>query len=203
LEDEKDDIIKDKVRQIKENERCYKVIDDLETRISALKKDLTDTKESLNRTKLERDVTLQDKSVIADALSRAEIQKAELELECNKMKAEESKLRDILLKMQSLNEGLTQDKTELNRIMAHLEQDKQNLLADKQDLECVKNSLKSELVKVEQEKQDLENERESLSHNLHLADIGKDQLEQEIVCINKEKADILEQLQHINRQRNA
>ena len=125
-----------------------------------MKKDLTDTKESLNRTKLERDVTLQDKSVTADALSRAEIQKAELELEINKMKAEESKLRDILLKMQSLNEGLGQDKVELNRIIIHLEQEKANLNGDKSDLEMVKNSLKAELVKVEQEKQDLENERE-------------------------------------------
>ena len=105
-------------------------------------------------------MTLQDKSVTADALSRAEIQKAELELEINKMKAEESKLRDILLKMQSLNEGLGQDKIELNRIIIHLEQEKANLIGDKSDLEMVKNSLKSELVKVEQEKQDLENERE-------------------------------------------
>lgn len=31
----------------------------------------------------------------------------------------------------------------------------------------------------------------------------KDQLEQEIVCVNKEKSEILEQLQHINRQKNA
>lgn len=38
---------------------------------------------------------------------------------------------------------------------------------------------------------------------MHLNEIQKEQLEQEIVCINKEKADILEQLQHINRQKNA
>ena len=81
------------------------------------KKESTDIKESLNRTKLERDVLLQDKSVTSDALGRAEIQKAELELEINKMKAEEAKLRDILLKMQSLNEGLGQDKVELNKII--------------------------------------------------------------------------------------
>ena len=133
----------------------YKVIEQLESKISAMKKELTDTKESLNRTKLERDVTLQDKNVTADALSRAEIQKAELELEMNKMKAEEAKLRDILLKMQSLNEGLGQDK-----IIIHLEQEKGALNTEKSDLEMVKSSLKAELVKVEQEKQDLENERE-------------------------------------------
>ncbi len=38
---------------------------------------------------------------------------------------------------------------------------------------------------------------------MHLSEIQKEQLEQEIICINKEKSDILEQLQHINRQKNA
>jgi hypothetical protein len=76
------------------------------------------------------------------------------------MKAEEAKLRDVLLKMQALNEGLGQDKIELNKLIIHLEQDKSNLINDKSDLEMVKSSLKTELVKVEQEKQDLENERE-------------------------------------------
>lgn len=133
----------------------------MENKISLLKKELTDTKESLNRSQLERDVSLQDRHVTADALGRAEIQKAELELEMNKMKAEESKLRDILLKMQSLNEGINQDKVELNKIILHLEHEKAHLNDEKADLEMVKNSLKTELVKVEQEKQDLENDRES------------------------------------------
>jgi uncharacterized protein (DUF3084 family) len=125
-----------------------------------LKKELTDIKESFNRIKLERDVSFQEKSVISDALSRIELQKAELELDMNKMKSEEAKLRDILLKMQSLNEGLTQDKQELNKIIQHLEHEKANLNSDKSELELMKASLKGELVKVEQEKQDLENERE-------------------------------------------
>jgi hypothetical protein len=144
------------------------VIEQLEIKISGLKKESTDIKECLNRTKLERDVLLQDKSVTSDALGRAEIQKAELELEINKMKAEEAKLRDILLKMQSLNEGLGQDKVELNKIILHLEQEKSSLNGEKSDLEMVKSSLKAELVKVEQEKQDLENERESNKYFYYL-----------------------------------
>ena len=52
-----------------------------------------------------------------EALSRAELQKAELELEINKLKTEEAGLRDALLKMQHLNEGLGQDKIELNKII--------------------------------------------------------------------------------------
>jgi uncharacterized protein (DUF3084 family) len=146
--------------------KSYKVIEQLENRISAMKKELTDTKESLNRTLLERDVSLQEKSVLSDALSRSEILKAELELEMNKMKAEEAKLRDVFLKMQSLNEGLNQDKCELNKLISHIEHEKTLLISEKSDLEMVKGSLKAELVKVEQEKQDLENERESKSCSL-------------------------------------
>jgi hypothetical protein len=55
--------------------------------------------------------------ITGDALSRAEMTKAELELEINKVKTEEAGLRDALLKMQSLNEGLGQDKIELNKII--------------------------------------------------------------------------------------
>ena len=52
-----------------------------------------------------------------EALSRAELAKAELELEINKIKTEDASLRDALLKMQALNEGLGQDKIELNKII--------------------------------------------------------------------------------------
>ncbi len=52
-----------------------------------------------------------------EALSRAEMAKAELELQLNRLRAEEASLRDALLKMQALNEGLGQDKIELNKII--------------------------------------------------------------------------------------
>ena len=40
-----------------------------------------------------------------------------VEVEINKLRTEEAGLRDALLKMQALNEGLGQDKIELNRII--------------------------------------------------------------------------------------
>ena len=50
-----------------------------------------------------------------------------VEVEINKLRTEEAGLRDALLKMQALNEGLGQDKIELNRIIMHLEQEKATL----------------------------------------------------------------------------
>ena len=55
---------------------------------------------------------------VADSLQKAEIKAAELELEISRLKTEEAGLRDALLKMQALNEGLGQDKIELNKLVA-------------------------------------------------------------------------------------
>ena len=55
--------------------------------------------------------------LLGDALTKSEIQKSDLELELNRGKTEEAGLRDALHKMQQLNEGLGQDKIELNKII--------------------------------------------------------------------------------------
>ena len=68
------------------------------------------------------------------------------------MKSEEIALRDALVKLQSLNEGLGQDKIELNKIIKQMESDKSSLSQDKRDLENEKNSIRQELIRVEQEK---------------------------------------------------
>lgn len=52
-----------------------------------------------------------------DALSKSEILKADLEQDINRAKLEEATLRDTVLKLSNLNEGLGQDKVELNKII--------------------------------------------------------------------------------------
>ena len=94
-----------------------KVIEQCESKISKLKEDMLNTKEALNRALLEKDVLQQEKGELSEALSRTELCNAELELEINKVKTEEASLRDAILKMQALNEGLGQDKIELNKII--------------------------------------------------------------------------------------
>lgn len=56
-------------------------------------------------------------SILADALSRSECFRAELEVDLTKERSECTALRDLLCKMQALNEGLAQDKIELNKII--------------------------------------------------------------------------------------
>jgi hypothetical protein len=52
-----------------------------------------------------------------EALSRSEIAKAEMEMEVSKVRLEAAGLRDALLKMQALNEGLGQDKVDLSKML--------------------------------------------------------------------------------------
>jgi hypothetical protein len=54
---------------------------------------------------------------LADALSRSEAYRADVELDLSKERSESAALRDLLCKVQALNEGLAQDKIELNKII--------------------------------------------------------------------------------------
>ena len=74
--------------------------------------------------------------------------KTELEAELHKSRAEEAALKDALLKMQSLNEGLGQDKVELNKIIMAMEAEKSALYNAKKNLEQDKTTLRDELIRV-------------------------------------------------------
>ena len=52
-----------------------------------------------------------------EAWSRSELAKTELEMEISKVRMEAAGLRDALLKMQNVNESLTQEKADLNKTL--------------------------------------------------------------------------------------
>ncbi|CAF4163203.1 unnamed protein product, partial [Rotaria sp. Silwood2] len=202
LGEEKDDLQKDKIRQVKENERCIKVIENLESKISQLKNDVTELREQYHKEKLTKDVLTQEKHVLTDALSRSEAYRAEVELDFSKERSESAALRDLLCKVQALNEGLAQDKIELNKIILLVEQEKNSIHHEKSDVELDKSTLRQELVKVEQEKIDVENERDTFIHRLQLTEVSRQQIEQELSIVNKDKAEIIEQFQQMTRLKN-
>ncbi|CAF3848033.1 unnamed protein product [Rotaria sordida] len=200
--EEKEDLQKDRIRQVKENERCIKVIENLESKISQLKNDVTELREQYHKEKLAKDVLTQEKHVLTDALSRSESYRAEVELDLSKERSESAALRDLLCKVQALNEGLAQDKIELNKIILLVEQEKNSIHHEKSDAELDKSTLRQELVKVEQEKIDVENERDTLLHRLQLTEVSRQQIEQELSIVHKDKAEIIEQFQQLTRLKN-
>ena len=64
VDEEKEDLIKDRIRQVKENERCMKVIENLENKISQLKQDVNELREQYHKEKLTKDVLSQEKHVL-------------------------------------------------------------------------------------------------------------------------------------------
>lgn len=79
---------------------------------------------------------------LADALSRSETYRAELEVDLSKERSESACLRDLLCKIQALNEGLAQDKIELNKIILLVEHEKNSIQNDKSDVEQDKATLR-------------------------------------------------------------
>jgi rootletin len=84
--------------------------------------------------------------ISADALSRSEAYRAEIELDLSKERSESAALRDLLCKVQALNEGLAQDKIELNKIILLVEQEKNVIQNEKSDVEQDKATLRQVII---------------------------------------------------------
>lgn len=203
LEDDKDDIIKDNERHLKELDRAGQTIEEMTAKNSALKEELVATKETLNQTSLDREVIDTERIEVADSLQKAEIKLSEFELEISRLKTEEAGLRDALLKMQALNEGLGQDKIELNKLVAALEAEKDELLNKGSDDTDLMESQKETIAKLEGEISDLLAEKNGLEQQLRLSEAQLEAREEEIRILNREKGEVQEQLSTATRQKNA
>lgn len=59
-----------------------------------------------------------------------------------RLRNDEIQLKDALVKLQSLNEALGQDKVDLNKIIRQTELERDSMLNEKQDLEMEKSAIK-------------------------------------------------------------
>ncbi len=80
--------------------------------------------------------------LLAEALTRSEAYRSEVEFDLSKERSESAALRDLLCKVQALNEGLAQDKIELNKIILLVEQEKNSIHNEKSDAEQDKSTLR-------------------------------------------------------------
>ena len=63
-------------------------------------------------------------------------------MDLSKERSDGAALRDLLVKVQALNEGLAQDKIELNKIILLVEQEKNSIHNEKSDVEQDKSTLR-------------------------------------------------------------
>lgn len=60
----------------------------------------------------------------------------------NRLRTSEVQLKDALVKLQSLNEALSQDKVDLNKVIQQIEIERETLLNEKQEQDMEKSSIK-------------------------------------------------------------
>nr|XP_012422203.1 PREDICTED: LOW QUALITY PROTEIN: putative ciliary rootlet coiled-coil protein-like 3 protein [Odobenus rosmarus divergens] len=102
-------------------------LEQLEEKVSGLKKELVAAQEALNSARLQRDVLDSEREGLHRALARAESSSTDLGLLVTRLKSEGVEQRDSLAKMAALTEALAQDKRNLSHLVLQLEQERDQL----------------------------------------------------------------------------
>ncbi|KAM8789020.1 LOW QUALITY PROTEIN: ciliary rootlet coiled-coil protein 2 [Rhynchonycteris naso] len=98
-------------------------LEQLEEKVSGLKKELVSAREALTAARLERDILDSERETLHGTLAQAECSKADLELLVSQLKSEGAQQKDSLAKMATLMEGLAQDKGTLTHLERTLQQE--------------------------------------------------------------------------------
>nr|XP_023396085.1 putative ciliary rootlet coiled-coil protein 2 [Loxodonta africana] len=137
-------------------------LEQLEEKVSGLKKELVLAREALNATQLQRDVLEGENEGLRSALARAESSNADRELLVTRLKSEGVEQRDSLANMATLMEGLAQDKGTLNHLILQLEQERDRLREQQRVLEQEQARSLEQLARAEQQLAREQAERRSL-----------------------------------------
>ncbi|XP_066137247.1 ciliary rootlet coiled-coil protein 2 [Saccopteryx bilineata] len=148
-------------------------LEQLEDKVSGLKKELASAREALTTARLERDVLDSEREALRGTLARAECSEADLELLVSQLTSEGAQQRDSLAKMAALMEGLAQDKGTLT----HLERDQLREQAGARERLA---RLEQQLDQVDGQVAQLGHERAQLQEQVDQVTCQKQALEQQL-----------------------
>ncbi|ELK14404.1 Rootletin, partial [Pteropus alecto] len=171
-------------------------LEQLEDKVSGLKKELVLAREALDAARLQRDLLEGEKEAVRGALARAECSNADLELLVTRLKSEGVEQRDSLAKMAGLMEGLAQDKGDLNQQILQLEQERDQLREQQQALEQGQAGAREQLARAEQQLELARAERGGLEQRL-------EQLEGQVARLRHERAQLQEQVHQVTCKKQA
>ncbi|KAM9085043.1 LOW QUALITY PROTEIN: ciliary rootlet coiled-coil protein 2 [Megaptera novaeangliae] len=118
---QKEELVRQGEQGRRELESSQGRLEQLEEKVSGLKKELVSVQEVLNAARLQTDVLESEGEGLRSALARAESSKTDLELLVSQLKAEGVEQRRSLAEMAALMEGLTRDKGSLSHLVLQLE----------------------------------------------------------------------------------
>nr|XP_019567277.1 PREDICTED: putative ciliary rootlet coiled-coil protein 2 isoform X1 [Rhinolophus sinicus] len=143
-------------RDLQELETSQGRLEQLEEKVSSLKKELISAREALNSVQLQRDILESEKDTLHSALARAKTSNADQDLLMTRLKSEGVEQRDSLAKMAALMEGLAQDKGTLNHLVLQLEQERDQLREQQKTLEREQAGAREQLELVRAERRGLQ-----------------------------------------------
>uniref|UniRef100_A0ABI7XCN3 Rootletin-like coiled-coil domain-containing protein n=1 Tax=Felis catus TaxID=9685 RepID=A0ABI7XCN3_FELCA len=149
--EQKEELVQQGKRGRRELETSQGRLEQLEEKVSGLKKELVSAQEALNSARLQRDVLESEREGLHRALARAESSNTDLELLVTRLKSEGVEQRDSLAKMAALTEGLARDKGALGHQVLQLEQERERLRERQKALEQERAGALERLARAEQQ----------------------------------------------------
>ncbi|XP_023577969.1 putative ciliary rootlet coiled-coil protein 2 isoform X2 [Octodon degus] len=164
----------------------------LEEKVSRLRKELASAREALSTARLQRDSAESEREGLRGALARAESSSADLELQVMRLKSEGVEQRDSLATMATLMEGLAQDKGSLNHLVLQLEQERDQLQEQRMALEREQVGAGQVLAQVEQQLEQVWAEQRGLQEACGRLEKQQEQLEAQVDQLGRERAQLRE-----------
>ncbi|XP_013363522.1 PREDICTED: putative ciliary rootlet coiled-coil protein-like 3 protein isoform X3 [Chinchilla lanigera] len=176
----------------------------LEEKVSRLRRELASAREALSTAQLQRDLAEREREGLRGTLARAESSNAELELLVTRLKSEGVEQRDSLATMAALMEGLAQDKGSLNHlVLQQLEQERDQLQEQRTALEQEKAGAGQELAQVKQQLERVWAERRGLQEACGHLEKQQEQLEGQVAQLRRERVQLQEQVGQVTCKKQA
>uniref|UniRef100_A0A452U1Y5 Ciliary rootlet coiled-coil, rootletin family member 2 n=1 Tax=Ursus maritimus TaxID=29073 RepID=A0A452U1Y5_URSMA len=200
--EQKEELVRQGERGRRELETSQGRLEQMEEKVSGLKKELVSAQEALNSARLQRDVLESEREGLRRALARAEASSTDLELLVTRLKSEGVEQRASLAKMAALTEALARDKGSLSQLVLQVRLRERNSkrehhqglgegeadspLSREPDVTCKKQALEEQLA---QSLQDQEAQMDSLQRTL-----------QEKEALSEERTQLLAKQEALERQ---
>ncbi|KAM9663694.1 LOW QUALITY PROTEIN: ciliary rootlet coiled-coil protein 2 [Trichechus inunguis] len=198
-----DELAQQERRSQRELDTSQARLEQLEEKVSGLKKELLSAWEALSAMQLQRDMLESESEGLRGALARAESSNADLELLVTQLRSEGVEQRDSLAKMAALMEGLAQDKGTLNQLIFQLEQERDHLREQQQVLEGEQTSSQEQLAQAEQQLAQERAEHRGLKQACGHLEEQQEQLEGQVTQLRRERDQLQEQVGQVTCKKQA
>ncbi|XP_021102990.1 putative ciliary rootlet coiled-coil protein 2 isoform X2 [Heterocephalus glaber] len=184
-------------------ERSQGRLEQLEEKVSLLRKELASAQEALSVAQLQRDMSESERESLRGTLARAESSNADLELLVTRLKSEGVEQRDSLAMMATLVEQLAEDKGSLNHLVLQLEQERDQLREQRTTLERGQAGAAEELARAEQQLERVWAEQQGLQEACGRLEQQQEQLEGQVAQLGRERAQLQEQVGQVTSKKQA